>query len=164
MTFTEKELNDIINDIIINILENTDEITDANVGSVMRQFVEALSQELVEIYDEINNVYDGSRISTATSTDLDELGYLVGINRKSGTQATGYVTFERNTVSLSDFTISAGAIISTQPKYERIIWGVKNGFQKRFNLEFLEGQLTPQETNEAQKLIKKYQKIRRKTK
>lgn len=51
-------------------------------------------------------------------------------------------------------TISISQIVSNKLKYDRIIWGIKIGFQKIFNIQFLEGQLTPQEIQEVQKLIK----------
>lgn len=72
------------------------------------------------------------------------------------------INIESFTKYLFQKTISVSQIISTRLKYDQIIWGIKNGFQKRFNIQFFEGQLTSKEVNEAQKLIKKYEKIRRK--
>jgi len=58
-------------------------------------------------------------------------------------------------------TISLSQIVLDDLSYDKIVWGIKNGFQTQFNIQFFEGQLTPQEMNEAQKLIKKYQQFRR---
>ena len=115
MTFTEKDLQEIIADIIINVVDNVSEVTDANVGGIMRQMIESIALELEELYGQLDDVYSGSRIDTATGTDLEQLGKLVGVTRKAGTQALGDVTFVRNTPAGSDFTISSGLIISTQP-------------------------------------------------
>ena len=115
MAFTIKESDDIINDIIVNIVSNVSQVSDVNPGSVLRQLTEAIGTELYDIYQEIEDVYDGTRILTAESTDLDNLGALVGVTRTAGTAASGTATFLRETVATSDFTISAGSIISTNP-------------------------------------------------
>ena len=62
---------------------------------------------------------------------------------------------EHKTISISEMT-------KTVKKYEEIIWGIKNGFQRKLGIQFLEGQLTPPEIQEAKKLIAKYKKIWRK--
>lgn len=59
-------------------------------------------------------------------------------------------------------TISLSEISKTMKKYEEIMWGIKNGFQRKLGIQFWEGQLTPLEIQEAKKLIDKYKKIRRK--
>lgn len=113
--FTEKTQSEIINGILIEIVANVDEVTDVNVGAVLRQLVEALGLEISDLYTEISNVYEGTRIDTATGTDLENLGALLGIERKDGTKATANVTFIRKTPAPSDFTIPAATIVSTQP-------------------------------------------------
>ncbi|MBD3290554.1 hypothetical protein GF337_17245 [candidate division KSB1 bacterium] len=59
-------------------------------------------------------------------------------------------------------TISISEITKTVKKYEEIIWGIKHGFQQKLGIQFLEGQLTPPEIQEAKKLTDKYKKIWRK--
>ena len=115
MSYESKELNSIINDIILNVVENVDAVTDANVGGVMRQLIESISTELSALYTQLNAVYDGTRITTATADDLEELGKLVGVTRKAGTKAIGDVTFVRASIAGSDFNIAGGLILSTQP-------------------------------------------------
>jgi len=61
--------------------------------------------------------------------------------------------------ALEEKTISISQIISTKINYDKIIWALKTGFQESFKLDFLEGQLTPQENAEVKKLVKKYQKL-----
>jgi len=113
--FTVKELNDIISDLLINTFNNIDEVTDANVGGVMRTMLEAIAVEIELLYQQLQNIYDGTRIDTSTSTDLDQLGALVGVTRKQGTESEGYVTFQRTTTATSDFTIAQNSVVTTQP-------------------------------------------------
>lgn len=113
--FTVKPLNDIISDLLLNVLDNIEELTDANVGSVLRQMLEAVAQEIDLLYQSLQLIYDGSRVDTATGTDLEQIGAIVGVTRKEGTNATGFVTFQRNIVAPSNFTIAQNAIVSTQP-------------------------------------------------
>jgi len=113
--FKIKKKNEIINDILIEIVSNVDDVTDVNVGSVLRTLVEALGVELSDLYSELETVYKGTRIDTATEDDLENLGKLLGIERKQGTKSQGYVSFIRRTPATTDFTIPSGAIISTQP-------------------------------------------------
>ena len=115
MGFTIKTAEAIVDDIIVSIVTNVPDITDINVGSVIRTQSEAVATEINLIYQAINTVYLGTRIDTATTDDLDNLGAIVGVTRKAGTTATGDISFIRNQIALSDFTISAGAVISTQP-------------------------------------------------
>lgn len=113
--FSGKTQEEIINDILVNIVTNVNEVTDVNVGSVLRMLVESLGLEVNDLYSQLQSVYDGTRIDTSTGTDLENLGALLGITRKQGTKSTGYVSFIRNTPAIADFTIPIGSIISTQP-------------------------------------------------
>lgn len=61
--------------------------------------------------------------------------------------------------ALAEKTISISQILSKQINYEKIVWAIKTGFQQCFDIYFFEGQLTPQENSEAQKLVRKYQKL-----
>ena len=113
--FNIKDTNTIINDVLINIVANIEEVTDVNPGSVLRTLVEALSLEIEALYTELQTVYNGTRIDTATADDLDNLGALLGITRKAGTVSSGNITFIRNAPAGADFTIAANSIIATQP-------------------------------------------------
>lgn len=115
MSFTTKTESDIINDLLVNVVTNTDAITDVNVGSVLRIVIEALAKEIGDMYTEVQSIYDGTRMLTATSTDLENLGAIVGLTRNTGTKSSGDVSFIRNSTASSDFTISAGSIVSTNP-------------------------------------------------
>jgi len=61
--------------------------------------------------------------------------------------------------ALAEKTVSISQILSKQINYEKIAWAIKTGFQQCFEIYFFEGQLTPQENSEVQKVVKKYQKL-----
>ena len=115
MGYTNKDEQDIVNDILLRILDGTTEVNDANVGSVLRNYVESISEEIKVLYNSLDLVYAGTRIDTATGDDLEQLGVLVGITRNAGTDSDGNVTFERNAPASADFTIADGGVISTRP-------------------------------------------------
>lgn len=69
--------------------------------------------------------------------------------------------YERFTKELYKKTITISQIAPHTVSFDTIIWGIKNGFQNKYNIHFLEGRLTPQERHEVEKLIHKYKKIRR---
>ena len=60
--------------------------------------------------------------------------------------------------TLEEKTISISQVLKKDVRYDQLIWALKNGFQECWNIDFLEGQLTPREQSEANKLVKKYQK------
>jgi len=118
MAYTTKSVDQIKANIILNIIQNVSEINDANVGSVLDYFATAFSQEIEEQYGDLDDIYTGTRISTATEDDLDELGTLLGVDRNLGSKASGFVTFRRNAPASPEFTISADKLIATQPDAE----------------------------------------------
>jgi len=115
MAFTIRPIEEIIAGILFEIVQNVPQITDLNPGSVLRTMVEASATELEQLYTELNNVFEGTRIETSGGDDLDNLGALVGVTRKVGTNAAGIVTFSRAQAATVDFTIPSAAIVSTQP-------------------------------------------------
>lgn len=72
-------------------------ISDVNPGSVVRTIVEAVSREIDFLYAQLNHVYLAGFIDTATGSALDLVVSILGVERKPAEQATGMVTFGRNT-------------------------------------------------------------------
>ena len=103
------------------------------VGSAQRRFPEAILQH-GSILVGIRHLDLGQYLSDDTNIDLEAF-----------TKALA-----RKTVSISQI------INQSTVNYDKVIWGVKNGFQNRYNIQFFEGQLTDQELKEAQKLVPKY--------
>ncbi len=115
MVFKTKKENDVINDILVNLVTNVDKINDINPGSVIRTLVEGLSGEISEEYRQMQQIYDGTSITTSAGTDLESLAALFGLVRQSGAKASGYVTFRKNANVAGDFLIPAGTVVSSQP-------------------------------------------------
>jgi len=64
--------------------------------------------------------------------------------------------------ALDKKTISISQILDQRVDHNKLINSLKTGMRNIFNIEFEEKQLTPHEVHEANKLIEKYQVIRRK--
>jgi uncharacterized phage protein gp47/JayE len=77
--------------------ENLSVLSDINVGSVLRTLVESIGREIEFLYDEMESVYDSGFIDTAKADALDLVVSMLGIKRKEPTEASGYVTFIRDT-------------------------------------------------------------------
>ncbi len=120
MGFEKKEMQDIINDIIVSVITNTSKINDINPGSIIRTLIEAMALQDFEQYLQLENIYNGTRISTATGEDLENLGELVGVVRNEGALARGLVTFIRTGSSFVDFVIPNSSVVSTQLNVENV--------------------------------------------
>ena len=118
MQYTKKTTDQVKNNIILNIVNNVDEINDANIGSVLDFFVTGVSEELEEQYNDLDLIYKGTRIKTATGDDLEQIGLVVGTQRRQGVEADGFVTFRRTEPTTSSFTITRNSIVGTQPNAE----------------------------------------------
>ena len=121
----KKTTDQIKSNIILNIIDNVDEVNDANIGSVLDFFVTGFSQELEEQYEDLDLIYKGTRINTATGDDLEQLGLIVGTERRDGVFATGTVTFRRVEPTQGSFTISRNSIVSTQPNTQEFTYEFK---------------------------------------
>lgn len=124
MTLTTQTSQEIANYIISKLIENNEEITDYNIGSVLRTIIEALANQIGldgdenNIYTQLQNVYNATRITTAIGDDLDQLGALVAVNRFDGDKSSGNVTFIRQTEGTSNITIPVGTQVGTSPADE----------------------------------------------
>jgi len=128
MAFTVKTTDELKNEIKLNIVANVDTITDLNVGSGIDMFVTSFSEELNIIYQNLDDVYDASRIDTATDDDLEQIGKIVGVTRNTGSKSEGIITFKRGSSPSSNLTITQGTQVSTQPNIEseQLLFNVKS--------------------------------------
>lgn len=130
MVLTTKTTEQIVNAVIAELIQQNLDITDYNIGSIVRTIVEAIANQIGyngdtdSLYQLVYSVYLNSRIETATEDSLDQLGLLVGVERDSGSKAVGDVTFKRTTNLTNDLTIPANTIVATAPNDE--------GGQKQF--------------------------------
>jgi uncharacterized phage protein gp47/JayE len=104
MGFTVRTFNQILSDMILWITSHASQITDMNPGSIIRSFCEATGNAIEEVYVAI---YLGFR------RELEFLKERVfDFQRKTGTKASGHVTFSR--VGLAGVaTIPSGTIAKT---------------------------------------------------
>jgi uncharacterized phage protein gp47/JayE len=90
-----------------NITTNPDSMVYLD-ASVIAEIAYLIQSDAITL---TNNAF----LAYATGDELTNLGIDRGIPRNEAIKATGFATFGRNTVGNTDFTISAGTIISTEP-------------------------------------------------
>lgn len=88
-------------------------LNDRNPGSVLRTLAESFAREFSVLSQQLNLVYDAGFVETATGRDLDQIGALVGLERRGATHAVGEVVFRRSTPAPAEITIPAGTLVST---------------------------------------------------
>ncbi|MCP4600664.1 MAG: hypothetical protein GY847_09060 [Proteobacteria bacterium] len=89
-------------------------LTDRNPGSVVRTLAESFAREYAVLSRQMEGVYKGAFVDTASGRDLDQLAALVGVTRRDQTHATGTVVFSRPTPAPADIFIPAGTVVSTR--------------------------------------------------
>ena len=88
-------------------------LSDRNPGSVTRLLAESFAREFAVLSGQLDAVYRGAFVETATGRDLDNLALLVGVTRRDPSFATGSVVFSRSTPAQGDIAIPAGTRVST---------------------------------------------------
>ena len=88
-------------------------LSDRNPGSVTRLLSESFGREYAVLSRQLEAVYSGAYLETATGRDLDALVALVGLERRRASFATGTVVFSRPTPAPADINIPAGTRLST---------------------------------------------------
>lgn len=88
-------------------------LSDRNPGSVTRLLAESFAREFAVLSGQLEAVYRGAYIDTATGRDLENVALLVGVARRDPSFATGAVTFARATPAPADIAIPAGTRVST---------------------------------------------------
>jgi uncharacterized phage protein gp47/JayE len=110
------------NDILIstlNSLEKNAGITAIHPGSIARAFAEAFSSEVSDLYEAFRFSINQNNLSTASGRNLDMIGDLYGIPRKSVTALTDQeamsfnIQFSLSKIHTSDITISKNTLVYT---------------------------------------------------
>jgi len=110
MPIQTKTAEEIVVDLLNNIVG--EKLGDVTAGSILRIIVEALAKSEEDIYDQIQKLYDAIYIYKAEGEDLDRLAALLGLERKKGFKARGYVTFYHGQLD-EDKTIPSGTKVAT---------------------------------------------------
>lgn len=136
MSFEIKTFEELMAELKMNLVLNVEEITDMNVGSVTDTIMSVFANSVSGVYEDLKNVYDMSRIDTATGESLDKLGEIVGVSRNLGSEAIGYVTLISDAPLLSDITILKDSRVSTQPNTteEQLVFEVVENSTFRANV------------------------------
>lgn len=88
-------------------------LTDRNPGSITRTLAESFARELAVLSHQLDGIYTGAFVDTATGPDLEQLAALVGVERRTATHAHGEVVLGRSTPAPADVTVVAGTLLST---------------------------------------------------
>ena len=112
MAIQIKEYETMVNDVLRRITNST-KISNINPGSVIRTIAEAILAEQDIQYYQIDQIFKGMDIDTATGEDLDRLVKILGIVRKSAVPCIASLTFGRSEASDTNIMIPAGAKVST---------------------------------------------------
>lgn len=88
-------------------------LTDINVGSVTRTLGEAIGREIATVYQQINKAYLAGFVDTAEGKSLDLVVSILGIKRKTGDSAIGFVTFFRDPAVSGTISILEGTRLVT---------------------------------------------------
>lgn len=102
---------------VLNALEKNANITAINPGSIARAFAEAFTSEVSDLYEAMRFTITQSNLTTASGRNLDLIGELYGVPRKSVTNA---VAEERQSYNMeffldkphsTDVTISRNTVV-----------------------------------------------------
>lgn len=87
---------------------------DTKPGTVARDLVvDVNSQQLANLYTQLNNVYGLQSLFSASGTDLNNLASNFNVTRSQGTNATGTAVFTTNSLT-SDIAIPQGTVVTAQ--------------------------------------------------
>lgn len=89
------------------------QLTDRNPGSIVRLLAESFAREYAVISKQLDAIYKGAFVDTATGRDLDQVAALVGVERRQATFASGSAVFTRSTPAPADIFVPAGTRLST---------------------------------------------------
>jgi uncharacterized phage protein gp47/JayE len=114
MAFVPRTFEEIRDDMIAFVRMQTD-LTDFEVGSVIRTIIEAAALEDDEQYFQMVQLLDAFRLSTSTGKDLDDRVADYGLLRLSPESATGDITISNGNLAtgLLEFSAAAGATVIT---------------------------------------------------
>lgn len=85
---------------VLNSLEKNADITAVNPGSIARAFAEAFSSEVSDLYEAMKFNITQSNLTTASGRNLDLIGELYGVSRKT---ITNLVADERQSFNIEFF-------------------------------------------------------------
>jgi len=107
-----KNFEQVRDEMLTGVVDKTP-ITNLNAGSVIRTIIEVIAKAISDIYTLVKTVSQGGFIQTSDGKWLDLKVRELGLERKQGQKATGYITFSRNEAKDENITIPVGTIVKT---------------------------------------------------
>jgi hypothetical protein len=128
-------------DILINILNSLQKdagISAVYPGSIARAFAEAFSSEVSDLYEALRFNINQSNLSSASGRNLDLIGDLYGVSRKSITE---YASEDRQSFNIEFFIDKAHSTSITIPKDVLVYNDVSNFISTQYGFK-LAGDVT----------------------
>lgn len=117
---------------ILNNLEKNSGITAVYPGSIARAFAEAFSLEVSDLYEAFRFTVSQSNLTTASGRNLDLIGDLYGISRKS---VTSFIAQERQTFNIEFFLTKPHSAAVVIPKDTLVYNDVSNFATKQYSFK-----------------------------
>lgn len=120
---------------VLNSLEKNAGITAIYPGSIARAFAEAFSSEISDLYEAFKFTVNQSQLTTASGRNLDLIGELYGIPRKS---VTTIVAQERQSYNIEFFLDKPHTIDVVIPKGTLVYTDVSNFATRQYSFKLAE--------------------------
>lgn len=108
-----KSFEELLQDLVLIVRASTDKITDFNVGSISRSYLEAIALLGQYLDFQVETLEESFYLSTALGTNLDKRVADFDLFRVLGNKASGFVYFYSYTQPTADILIPAGTLMST---------------------------------------------------
>jgi uncharacterized phage protein gp47/JayE len=131
---------------ILNALEKNAGISAVYPGSVARAFAEAFSSEVSDLYEAFRFTVNQSNLSTASGRNLDLIGDLYGISRKS---ITNFVADERQSFNIEFYLDKPHSTVVTVPKDTLVYNDVSNFIMKQYSYKLAGDVIIPAGSTKA---------------
>lgn len=128
MTYVERQYNEIFEEMLNDSVEKglishaEEFLTNIkNQEDISNYYVldkSVIAAKFAEIYKQITQVYESSKVEYAESTDLDDIGLLIGVPRPTATSAIVELVFTSLSTVDGDITLPEGIVVSTDSGIE----------------------------------------------
>jgi uncharacterized phage protein gp47/JayE len=98
---------------IIEQLRALDPSISAEVGTPERRIIDTVAMSIADSQVDLNVLNGAFDINAKFGNDLDHMLSIFGFGRQTGTRATGYITFSRDTAATAPITIRSGTTVFT---------------------------------------------------
>lgn len=131
---------------VLNALERNANITATYPGSIARAFAEAFSSEVSDLYESLRFAISQSNLSTASGRNLDLIGDLYGVSRKS---ITNFASDERRSFNIEFFLDKPHSTDVTIPKDILVYNDVSNYVVKQYSFKVVDAIIIPAGSTKA---------------